>query len=122
MTTDTGKPPVDLARLERTTAGDVEVERELLRIFVEQTDEKMKTLDRSLTAADYEQIGEEAHSLKGASANVGADHLRELASSLEAGMKNGEHDRAHELVEEVRKEYVRVRAFIDGRSAGGDAP
>lgn len=113
---------MDLARLARTTAGDAEVEQELLRIFVEQTDEKIRALDRGVASKDYVQVGEEAHSLKGASANVGADRLRELAASLEAGMKNSEHDRAAELLKEVKAEYARVRAFIDAREEAKKAP
>jgi HPt (histidine-containing phosphotransfer) domain-containing protein len=106
-------PPVDLTRLLRTTGGDLQVELELLRIFVEQTEEKLSSVGAALAANDFAQIREDAHSIKGASANVGADRLRELAASLEGRMKNGEHARAEALVAEVAEEFAAVREYLD---------
>ncbi len=113
MSAANGNAPVDLERLSRTTGGDLEVELELLRIFVEQTDEKLRSVEAALAAGNYKQIREDAHAIKGSSANVGADGLRELAASLEGRMKNGEHARAEAMVAEVFDEFARVRTFVD---------
>ena len=113
MGSDTEHLPVDLSRISRTTGGDLDVELELLRIFLEQTDEKLRSVETALSAKDYGQIREDAHSIKGASANVGADRLRELAASLEGRMKNGEHTQAEAMVSEVIAEFARVRAYLE---------
>ena len=113
MSGSDGPVPVDLDRLSRTTGGDLAVELELLRIFVEQTEEKLRSVESALAAQNYGQIREDAHSIKGASANVGADRLRELAASLEGRMKNGEHARAEAMVAEVADEFGRVRVFLE---------
>jgi histidine phosphotransfer protein HptB len=104
--------PIDLNRLLRTTGGDQSVELELLRIFVEQTEEKLRSVEAALAGNDFAQIREDAHSIKGASANVGADRLRELAASLEGAMKNGEYERAAEMIVEVTGEFDSVREFL----------
>ena len=88
------------------------MELELLRIFVEQTDEKLRSVEAAMAAGNYAQVREDAHSIKGSSANVGADRLGELAATLEGAMKNGEYARAEAMVVEVSREFDQVRAFF----------
>ena len=104
--------PIDLTRISRATSGDHAAELQLLRIFVEQTDETLRSVEAALAAGNFAQIREDAHSIKGASGNVGADRLGELAGSLEAAMKNGEHERAAAMIGEVSRAFDEVRAFL----------
>jgi HPt (histidine-containing phosphotransfer) domain-containing protein len=121
MSSEPEDPPVDLSRLARTTGGDVEVELELLRIFLEQTEERLRSVEAALARRDYAQIREDAHSIKGASANVGADRLRELAATLEGRMKSGEHEQVEAMVNEVTVELARVRAYLERDGSSGQS-
>lgn len=82
-THDTGADaadPVDLNHLRRFTLGDQELEREVLRLFIEQAPVTIANLkcadsDREWTSA--------AHTLKGSARAVGAWRLAELAEQAE---------------------------------------
>ncbi|MDE3085062.1 MAG: Hpt domain-containing protein, partial [Verrucomicrobiota bacterium] len=50
--------------------------REVTGIFLEDTPKRLAELDRSLTAGDAPTFIRAAHSIKGASANLGATALR----------------------------------------------
>ena len=121
MSSEPEDPPVDLSRLARTTGGDVEIELELLRIFLEQTEERLRSLEAALARKDYAQIREDAHSIKGASANVGADRLREIAATLEGRMKTGESERVEAMLKDVAEEFGRVRAYLERKGSSGQS-
>lgn len=114
MTNELGSdmPPVDFARIQDTSDGDVEFERELFTIYVEDCAERIDRLRAVLAAGDSDALRRDAHTIKGASANVGTTQLQGIALELER-CEISETDRAAELIGQLEAEFARVREAID---------
>ena len=77
-------PPLDLARLHSLSGDDVVFMQELVATFRASTGALLAELRAGLAAADRAALSRAAHKLKGASDNLGATRLRELAARVEA--------------------------------------
>ena len=77
--------PIDLVHLAKQCFGDRDLEREVLQIFVTQSETNLKRLE----GADTVACAEIAHTIKGAARGVGAWHVAEEAESLEDCLREG---------------------------------
>ncbi|WJR76262.1 Hpt domain-containing protein [Bradyrhizobium sp. NP1] len=76
--------PIDLDHLRRMTLGDAALEREVLTMFVAQSDQIVGAL------ADLpERAGELVHTLKGAARAIGAFAVGDAAAALETALRKG---------------------------------
>ncbi|WP_448873328.1 Hpt domain-containing protein [Desulfobulbus propionicus] len=65
------------------TAGDEELLEELLLLFKEASASDYEQLQQAIIAGDVDGVVHAAHSLKGASASLGIEGIRELALAME---------------------------------------
>ncbi len=76
-------------------------------------------LDRALKAGDFDEAYQAAHTLKGTSGNLSLTRLYEAASSLTAALREGDHQRAHTLMEPLRQAndqaVLGLKAWQDGK-------
>lgn len=101
---DTPEPGgLDQVAITELWGGDTETFAEIAEIFMRELDWRLPGLDE----AGCEELEHQAHSLKGASANVGATRLSELAAILEQAA-SGDADRKTELISQIRNEAGRV--------------
>jgi PAS domain S-box-containing protein len=109
MTQET--PPVDLTMLRTLTGGDTEVEKELMKTFVDQSDKNLETLtEYGPSEGDCKPWMEAAHMLKGGSGSIGAEALRQLCS--EAQLYKGDSVGRLLLLEKISEEYLRVKEHL----------
>jgi PAS domain S-box-containing protein len=80
---ESAQSPIDWAYLRRTSNGDREFESRLLKLFVDTISSHLPALKTALDNQDFTGIGQEAHYIKGTSANVGAKSMRLYASQIE---------------------------------------
>ena len=74
------KPPlIDPMRLDAMTAGFPEVRDEIIRLFLDDIRTLTADIDGAFQASDADRLRRAAHTLKGASANVGALGLADAA-------------------------------------------
>ncbi len=92
--------PLDLVHLSNQTQGDANLEREVLGIFLTQSQVYLNMMDCS----DVETRIRAAHSMKGAARGIGAFDLAELAEEVE-------HDR-HNGYDQLKRELTRVNDYI----------
>ena len=92
--------------------GDADLLKEVLQIFVEDVPRKMNGLHKALDSADADAIRFEAHSIKGSSANIGADLVRELAIKIEQAGAEHQIGTALELFEQLESEQTRLKTRI----------
>ncbi len=105
------KPAVDLTMLRTLTGGDEEVEKELMRTFVDQSDKNIKTLEETVSAEGEDKPwSEAAHMLKGGSGSIGAEELRQLCS--EAQLYKGDSFGRQALLQRIAAEYGRVKEHL----------
>ena len=103
--------PVDLVHLAKQCLGDENLELEILRLF----DTTLATyFDRLKLASSFDDLAINLHSIKGASAGVGAWSVSDIAGLLEKDLKAGRPltpDRIEDLgmaIEEVRDFIARM--------------
>jgi histidine phosphotransfer protein HptB len=104
--------PVDPTNLVDTAEGDREFIRELIGIFIEDTVEQLSAIRDLLAGGPGEELARRAHSIKGSSANMGAEEMRSVAHALElAGKGQGPGDLA-ELADRLEVEFERAKHFF----------
>jgi HPt (histidine-containing phosphotransfer) domain-containing protein len=111
--TDKVLDPQVVDRLERLSATSGEdLVAELAVMFVADAESRVVALRKSLAAEDSSAVFRAAHTLSGASANVGATNLARLCDSLAtdiaADMENSDLRRGWALLEAIEAELSRV--------------
>lgn len=114
MTHDSGNtnPPMDFARIQDTSDGDIEFEQELFAAYLEDCSDRMARLHTALAEGNTELLHREAHTVKGASANVGTTHLHEIALKIERA-DIADTDSISGYIREAEAEFERVKAAIN---------
>ena len=87
--------------------------REVAGIFIEDTPKRLAELEQSLAAGDAPTFIRAAHSIKGASANLGAVALRAVAEQLEHRAKKEGLADVGALVAGLKAEFDRAHAALD---------
>ena len=91
-------------------------DRALARLVIEQflasVPGQIESLETSLAAADAAAVRLVAHSLKGASANVGGERLRQAASALEQAAEAGDLHAAKRHLADVRIQFEHLQAAM----------
>ena len=120
-----GEPPVfDTAGFMARLMGDETLGRMVIGEFLEDIPRQMDALRSFLAASDTTSAHRQAHSIKGASANVGGEALRVVARDAEAAGQAGDLDAIIALVPDLEMQFARLRGAIlefagpDGLRAG----
>ena len=104
--------PVDFSRIQETSEGDLEFEDELFTVFLEDCQDRIGRLKAAMEAGEWTDFRREAHTIKGACANIGTTSMQDIALTLE----HVEDDKAPELcpalVGEMEAEFSRVSHAI----------
>ena len=111
-----GAPVFDERVLLELLGGDREAVAEILDEYVTDAPRQVVALRKAVLAGDAELARRHAHTLKGASANVGAESVRDAAFRLERAAGNGSVEEGAGLVAAVESELGRL---IDAVRAAG---
>lgn len=76
--------------------------------FLQRMDARLDGMQNAIQAADFELVQSEAHWLKGSGGTVGYGALTEPAGALERAAKQGETERAMELLTEIQALRARI--------------
>jgi PAS domain S-box-containing protein len=104
--------PVDLARLSELSEGDIEFQRELLQVFLEDAVVYLEELKNALEKEDYVTIARRAHQLKGSSSTVAIYKMPEIAAELEHQAEEKQLLGVSDLVTELEQILGQIQAFI----------
>ena len=109
--------PVNLAALDNIRAlsragGDALVQK-VVAAFVGDTPRHLAALRQSLAAGDAEALRRIAHSLKSASANIGAARLATLCKELEQLGRADTVDGADRILADMEREFLSVRESLN---------
>ena len=108
-----GPVPVDLAQLNAVVDGDVEFLRELVTAFLSSGETVLDEIRTALQAHDRRALGRAAHKLKGASANIHALVITELASALESQAASVDQAKLKQMVDTLTQEFARTGIFLN---------
>lgn len=84
----------------------------LLRSYLVDSQTRLQAIQAAFEHRDSSKGYEAVHSLKGASANLGAVHLAELCLKLQIECKAGRIHDAELLIQMVQEEQNRVSAYL----------
>ena len=87
---------------------DVEDFNEIFELYMETTVSDLKELKAALQAGDAEKVHQEAHSIKGASGNLGLNELFELAKEIDDRARVNSLDGLGKLVQDFYEKYERL--------------
>ena len=111
--------PIDLAELNRVTDGDEEFAQELADAFEASGSDVLLAISNALAATDRQALARAAHKLKGASANIYANALRDLAEELEREAPSAVMSRLKDVSERIAREHRRAQQFLSQTISGG---
>jgi CheY-like chemotaxis protein len=104
--------PVDMSRLLDFTDGDPENLRELIDLYLSQTEEQLEQLEAAVKAGAAQEVRRLAHSCAGASATCGMRRLVPLLRELELQGSEGQLTSATQLSRQAGEEFERIRSFL----------
>ena len=81
--------------------GDEDLAKEIIEDFLKQIPENLLAVKNALNKKDLQLIKREGHTIKGASGNVGALKLQEIAGQIEIAGEEKDLDKAGSLVQEL---------------------
>ncbi|MEH2395726.1 MAG: response regulator [Nostoc sp.] len=104
--------PIDWERLHQLSENNPEFEFDLLQMFVEDIQPRLEVIRIAIAAHDFGQIAQEAHQIKGASANVGATTMHLAAEKLEQLAYNQERRGTTNFISELEEFVKRIQKFL----------
>jgi signal transduction histidine kinase/DNA-binding response OmpR family regulator len=102
-----GVSPIDVSQLRRRCLGLPHIVERVLNTFEEQAARQIAQLDGLLDEDDHARLGAVAHAIKGASANLAAEGVRDAAERLESSAREGLTDDLREQVDRLKAEIGR---------------
>jgi HPt (histidine-containing phosphotransfer) domain-containing protein len=102
-----GTPAIDLVHLARQTAGDRDLEQELLAMFADQCVKHLATI----RAAGADAGRDAAHTLKGAARAIGAWSVAEAAAEVEQSLATGATARLEALADAAEHARAAIAAM-----------
>jgi CheY-like chemotaxis protein len=104
--------PIDLEQLRELVGEDQEFGRDLVATFAVSGAQVLAEMESALRTGDRKALARAAHKLKGASANIHATPLRELAHTLEQACESATADRLQQIVAATGEQFRRAEQFL----------
>jgi HPt (histidine-containing phosphotransfer) domain-containing protein len=104
--------PINVDRLFGTFSDEPEFIAEMYEMFVGDAQGLLTNFDTALESENVDDLRKLAHTLKGSSANIGAERLQSLASAVEMADLTTELTKVQDLAKEMRMELEAVEAFV----------
>ena len=102
-----------LSELMERVDEDDELIREVLEIFLEDTPKTLEAIKTGIADQSPEAVAKTAHTLKGASANIAANRLRDQAYELEIKAKSGDLADAGDIFATLETEYAALKNHLN---------
>jgi len=91
---------------------DGQFAREIIETYLEDMPVQLETLAQAIEEGDAEKAANLAHRIKGASANISCEVLREAAGIMETAGRAGDMDGARELFPDLLKKFADIRETL----------
>jgi len=91
---------------------------ELIEDYMDNSEENLKAIRYAIQAKDTVTVGRTAHTLKGASSNIGAVNMIELSKQLEHLGTEETLEGAVDLIDRLDVEFVEVKSELEKELCG----
>jgi len=106
-------PVFDWSELVARLVGDEALARKIIAAFLEDLPKQIHALQKHIDAGDPEAAGGQAHSIKGAAANVGGKALSAAAFAVEQAGRAGRLDTLAVLMPELNTQFIRLKEDLE---------
>jgi HPt (histidine-containing phosphotransfer) domain-containing protein len=113
-------PVFDRAAFLERVMGEEELVREITELFLADLPVQLGRLDAAVDSADCQLAGKLAHAIKGASANVGGEALRETSFAMEKAGKAGDLVALRTLLPELKERFARLKEAMESDAGSGE--
>ncbi|MEZ5425040.1 MAG: PAS domain S-box protein [Pyrinomonadaceae bacterium] len=103
---------VDFATLKDITGNDPVMETEIIEMFLEQTAERLETIEKALKEEDGETVFRTAHTGYGSSATCGMVYISAQLKELELAGKAGDFERSAQLNAALQSDFQQLNTFL----------
>ncbi len=111
---DGGEPPVfDMASLMGRLMDDENLARVIMKAFLEDAPERIHALKGAVAVGDFQSASLQAHTIKGASDNLGGAALRSVASEMERYARAGDMDAIRKRIPELEMKFAKMKEAIE---------
>jgi HPt (histidine-containing phosphotransfer) domain-containing protein len=104
--------PMDFNGALKEFLGKKDILLKVIKGFLDKAESQIEDLHQSIAASDMEAVRLEAHSIKGAAANLKADDLAQAASDLEKAGQNRDASSVQPLLDQVINELLLLQVFV----------
>lgn len=105
--------PVDSDRLYKLFKGKTKHKYRLLKTFISQGQQRIDTINQAINNKDFSKIKQQAHAIKGSSANAGIFHIPAISQELENLATQQDLEAIPPLVKQLQHHLNSVKTFID---------
>ncbi|MCK4728002.1 MAG: Hpt domain-containing protein [Desulfobacterales bacterium] len=98
--------------------GDEELFDEVISVFMKDAPVQLEQLRQALNDNDAERVRQQAHRIKGASANIGAQALSDLAFEIETAGKDAKLDVVLPLVGKLKEDFEKLGSVLSDFDEG----
>lgn len=105
--------PHAIEALRALNPGDDSFFSDLVDIYLDDSPKRIAEIEHALTEGDARRLTLAAHSLKGSSANFGADRLRAASEQLELLGRQGALADGSAQLPALKEEFARVKAELE---------
>jgi signal transduction histidine kinase/CheY-like chemotaxis protein len=109
--TDGQEPPIDLERVLNEFENDAPFFVEVLEAFLEKLEQQVSAMMVAERKQGFQFIQNQAHSIRGGAANLGAMDLARTAMTLEETTKSAQDHNFQKLLQNLEREVIRLRKF-----------
>jgi HPt (histidine-containing phosphotransfer) domain-containing protein len=88
--------------------------RELVELFVESGSSDFKNIVDGLAAGDADKVMRSAHTIKGASGNLGLADVSDVARAIEERAMKNRLDDLDQSVQTLKGQFEIIQAFVNG--------
>ena len=112
------KTVFDRSALLERLGDDEKLFDEVVGIFLEDIPVQLKALKDALDNNDAETVWKKAHRIKGASANIGAQTVSDVALKIERAGQQGDLESSVGLIENLKKELHAIETLLSHSEDG----
>ncbi|NER26606.1 MAG: response regulator [Symploca sp. SIO1C4] len=110
--TNTEDKLLDWKRLDDISRGKVEFQQQLLQAFIDNAQVGLERISQALQTQDFVTLEQQAHRIKGSSANIGILLMPDIAAGLEKQARAKTLDGASEQLRNLERLLEQIRNFL----------
>jgi len=105
---------LNLAQLHDVSQNDISFEKELIQVYRDELLKTVVNLETVLRTGDKEASVRLSHDIKGSSANIGAEAVRQIGAQMEALCKDSKFSEAATFLPLVKQSFEKtLQAFAE---------